>query len=231
MRVRALLTAWGLLVALLAPALLVATVPADATTTGPARAALTKTEAKQLAKAGVLTRSDLPNYDVERGTRDAADDEFDAALYACLGAKVPKYLARNPGRSFTLGALTIESLADVLTTPRQARADFSLLKSRKGPLCYQKVFGEFLGRLGEVRTLTVTRVPVVVANAQDAFAYRVDAAFVIDGDELTLAGYLLAARVGATEVIVSPGRYNGGSASLKQARSLANKAAKRVAAI
>lgn len=226
MRVRALLTAVGL-----ASAMVVTTLPAQAATSRSGQGGITKTEAQRLAKAGVLTKSDLPSYDVERSTRDASDDEFDAALYACLGTKVPKYLARNPGRSFTLGALTIDSTADVLTTARAAKADFSRLKSKQGPVCYQKVFAEFLGRFAEVQSLTVKRVPVVVANAQDAFAYKVDAALLIDGDELTLAGYLLAARVGPTEIIVSPGRYNGGSASLKQTKSLANKLAKRVAAI
>lgn len=226
MRVRTLLTAAGV-----ATALLATTLPADAATTRPPQSAITRTEAQQLAKAGVLTKSDLPKYDVERRTRDASDDEFDAALYACLGAKVPKYLARNPGRSFILGALTIDSTADVLTTARAAKADFSRLKSKKGPACYQKVLGEFLGRFAEVQSVTVKRVPVVVANAQDAFAYKVNAALLIDGDELTLDGYLLSARVGPTEIIVSPGRFNGGSASLKQTKSLANKVAKRVAAI
>ena len=226
MRVRALLTAGGL-----AAALLATTLPADAATTQPAQPGITKAEAQRLARAGVLTKSDLPKYDVQRSTRGAMDDEFDAALYACLGAKVPTYLARNPGRSFTLGALTIDSSADVLTTTRQAKADFSRLKSKKGPACYQEVLNEFLGRLGEVQSLTVKRVPVVVANAQDAFAYKVDAALLIEGEQLTLAGYLLAARVGPAEIVVSPGRYNGGSASLKQTRSLANKVAKRVGAI
>ncbi len=40
---------------------------------------------------------------MEMATRDASDDEFDAALYECLGVKTPKYAARNPGKSYTRG--------------------------------------------------------------------------------------------------------------------------------
>lgn len=227
MRRRVLLTAGGLVAALLAMGL-----PVAATTTQPAQPGITRTEAQELGRAGVLTTSDLPTYDVARGTRDASDDEFDEMLYTCLGVKVPRYLARKPGRSFTLGNLSIESSADVLATVRQARADMAAVGSKKGAACYQRLFAEGYAEQGiDVQSLSVKKIPVTVAHAEQAFAFRLTGIFTVEGNQLLLDGLLVAARVGQTEIVVAPARFGGGTPSLRQARMLTNKLAKRVAAV
>lgn len=223
---RPLLTG-ALAVALVAPAL-----PAQAETGSTTRPAITRTEAQQRAKAGVLTRADLPQYEVERNTRDATDAQFDVALYKCIGVKAPKYLARNPGRSFTSGSLSIDSSADVVATVKAATADMKAVGSKKGAACYEGFLKQYFVEQGaEVESFSVTKIPVAVANADQAFAFRITGAFSVEGTPLLLEALLVAARVGQTEIVVSPGRFGGGMPSLKQSKALTNKLAKRVAAI
>lgn len=227
MRVRAVLTA-----GCVAAGLLAAGLPAGAASAAPTAATITKTEAQKLARAGVLTRSDLPKFDVTRDIRGAEDDEFDARFYRCLGVKMPKYLVRDPGRSFDLGSLSIESSADVLATVRQARADIKAVGSKKGATCFQQLLLEAYAEQGtEVQSLSIKKIPVTVANADQAFAFRLQATFSFEGDPVLVDGLLLGARVGQTEISLAPGRFGGGTPSLKQARALVNKLAKRVAAI
>lgn len=226
MPLRPLLIAGTLAAALVAPVL-----PAEAVTTTPVQPTITKTEAQQLSKAGVLTRSDLPQYEVERNTRDATDAQFDIALYKCIGVKGPKYLARNPGKSFTAGNLSIDSSADVLATVKQATADMKAVGSKKGAACYEGFLKQYFVEQGaEVQSFSVSKIPVTVANADQAFAFRITGNFSVEGTPLLLEALLVAARVGQTEIVVSPGRFGGGTPSLKQSKALTNKLCKRVAA-
>lgn len=82
----------------------------------------------------------------------------------------------------------------------------------------------------EIESLSVKRVPLAVANADQVIALRLTGAFSVEGDPLLLDGLIVVARVGRTQVVVAPGRYGGGTPSRKQARVLTNTVAKRVAA-
>jgi hypothetical protein len=226
MRARAALT-----MGCLAASLLAAGLPAGAASAAPAAAGITKVEAQKLARAGVLTKSDLPKYDVERSTRDASDEEFDARFYQCLGVKAPKYLVRNPGKVYTLGNLSIDSYADVVASVRQARDDVKAVGSKKGAACYEQFMTEGAAEQGvEITSLSVKRIPFTVANADQAIAFRMTGVFSVEGNPLLLDGLVVVARVGQTQVVVAPGRYGGGTPSRKQARALTNKVAQRVAA-
>ncbi len=227
MRVPAVLIAAGL-----AAALVTTAVPAEATSTAPTRAEITKTEAQRLAKAGVLTKADLPQYEVERNTPDANDAQIESGLYRCIGVRAPKYLARNPGKSFTSGNLTIDSSADVLASVKQATADMKAVGSKKGAACYEGFFKQYFVEQGaEVQSFSVRKIALTVANADQAFAFRIRGTLSVEGTPLLLEALLVAARVGQTEIVVSPGRFGGGTPSLKQSKALTNKLAKRVAAI
>lgn len=218
-----------LMVGALAAALVAPVLPAEAVTTTPVQPTITKTEAQRLSKAGVLTKSDLPRYEVARNTRDATDKQYDIALYKCIGVRAPSYLVRNPGRSFTLGNLSIDSSADVLGSVKQATADMKAVGSKKGAACYESIFRELFAKQGaDVDSVSVKKIPVTVANAPQAFAFRITAVFSFEGNPVMLDGLLVAARAGQTEIVVSPGRFGGGPPSLKQARALVNKLAKRV---
>ncbi len=120
----------------------------------------------------------------------------------------------------------------MLATVKLAKADFKALKSTKGPTCYGQVLRGFLEKNTDgVESFSIKPVAAKVAGAEGVFAYKIAATFSAQGVPYTLAGLLLAARVGQTELIVSPGRYNGGTPSLKQSQSLATKLVKRAQAV
>lgn len=88
--------------------------------------------ALQLAKAGVLKRSDLPGFSAQSTKAEPEDAADERALYKCLGAKVPTFAARNLGLVFTKDAVQIDSSADVLTPVSKAKADLKLQASACG---------------------------------------------------------------------------------------------------
>lgn len=238
MRLRGLL-AIGCAFALVSPL-----TSADASVVGAAvsevqeQSAITKARAKALAKAGVLKKGDLPGFAAERISREPGDAADARALYACLGAKVPKFAARNLGLTFTKDALQIDSSSDVLASVSKAKADLKLQASKKAPRCIKERLAALLEQEGvEIESLSVKPVDVKVKGADGASAYRYGAVVTLQGTELRLTGFLLTARVGQTEIFVSPGifvdpaDYSGPKPSLKQSVALARIAAKRVAAV
>lgn len=194
-------------------------------------AAISKDRAKKLAKAGVLTKTDLKGWTQEAAESDPDDAADTKAYYKCLGAKVPTYLAKNKGYSYSKDPVIIDSSAQVVSSVTAANADLKAIKSSKAPACYEKQLTVAIERAGaKVKSMSVKAVTVSVKGADGAHAFQIKA--VLDfGDQLaTLNGYDLSVLVGQTEIAVSPGRYDGKSPTLKQSTDLAAVATKRVRA-
>lgn len=206
-------------------------VAASASPSDQAAAAIGKTQAKKLAKAGVLTKADLPGYSAEAQTEDAGDVADEKAYFKCLGAKYPAFLARNLGYTYTKGELNIDSSADVASSVSTAKADLKAIKSSKAPACYKKGIVAFLKRSGfTVKSASVERSAVTVKGADGATAFHIRAEILLGDMAFKLDGYDVSVLVGQTEITVSPGRLDGKEPSLKQSVALAEKVAKRVRA-
>lgn len=223
MRARVAAAAWILLLPL--------SVPGAASAWDQTADGISKTQAKKLAKAGVLTTKDLPGYTAEALTEDAGDVADEKAYFKCLGAKYPTFLARNLGLTYSKGELNIDSSADVASSVSAAKADLKAIKSSKAPACYKKGITAFLKRTGfTVKSVSVERSSVTVKGADGATAFHIRAEIQFQDMLFRLDGYDVSVLVGQTEITVSPGRLDGKAPSLKQSVALAEKVAKRVRA-
>lgn len=225
MRLRVAMTAGALTASLLAMSL-----PAEAAPSDTAQIAVTKAKAEKLAKAGVLTKNDLKTFRSEANEGDSTD--YEASLYECLGAKVPTYVAKNPGRTFEKRALTIDSSAYVVNTKKAAKADFRAVMTKKGDNCIARSFRAAFEQEGAtVDSVKVRRFAVSVAGADVAFGQRYTMSGSFDGFPFVVAGLSVNALVGQTELSVGPTRYDGKDPNLTQAQSLIAKLVKRVRAV
>jgi hypothetical protein len=209
--------------ALIAPA-------ATAAATGSAPA-ITAAKAKKLARAGVLTAADMPGYTGTRNPYDPTDAADDKAFYACLGAKVPTYVARNRGASYEKGPRSMDSSSYVLPSVKAAKADLKASTSAKVPGCMKQALKRSVEREGAtVRSVTVKKVPVTVAGADGAFAYRIVLDAQVDDILIRIAGFQVGVLVGQTEISLSPTVVNGPPSGLKKAATLGATLVKRVRA-
>jgi hypothetical protein len=203
---------------------------ATAAVASPAHAAVSTATAKKLSKAGVLTKSDLKGYTTSAQQETASDEKIEAALYKCLGVKVPKYVTRNFGTAFTSadGALEIDSNADVAKSAAAGQSDVKALKLSRAPGCVKKYFQASIAEAGgSFSSLSVKLVKVSVSGADAVAAFHVVGA----AGPIKLNGYQLAVLAGQTEINVSPVRYDGKDPGLKQATALAKTVVKRVKAV
>jgi hypothetical protein len=206
-------------------ALTVLAVPATANA-----ATLSTSQAKKLAKAGVLTPKDLKGWQFEAPDVDPSNTTDEAALYKCLGLSKPSFTTRNRGYAISSPTqpLEIDSSADVASSTAKATAYVKALQSAKGAGCVRKIFVAEFTHLGapEVK-VSVKAVPITVARADR------DVAFHIVGSVagVSFDGYLIDAVVGRTEISVSPARFDGSKPSLSQSRALTETLVKRVRAI
>lgn len=206
-------------------ALAVLAVPATA------QAATTSTgHAKKLAKAGVLTAKDLKGWEFEAITAAPTDAKEEAALYKCLGLAKPSFTARNLG--YDIGGTTgfIDSSADVASSIARAKAYFKAMQSKKGAGCVQKFMTTQLidqGAPPAQISVSVKAVPITVKKADQDLAFHV----VESLGGVTLNGYVIQARVGQTEITVSPVQVDGTNPSLAQGKSLIETVVKRVHAL
>lgn len=225
MRLRVAMTAGALTASLFAVAL-----PAEAAPADTAQVAITKAKAEKLAKAGVLTKNDLRTFRSEVNEGDSP--EYAASLYECLGAKVPTYVAKNPGRTFEKRALTIDSSAYVVNTKKAARADFKAVMTKQADRCIARSFRVAFEQEGAtVDSIKVRRFAVSVAGADIAFGQRYTMSGSFDGFPFVVVGLSVNALVGQTELSVGPTRYDGRNPNLTQAQSLVAKLVKRVRAV
>lgn len=225
MRLRVALTAGALTASLFAMSL-----PAEAAPSDTGQVAITKAKAEKLAKAGVLTKNDLKTFRSEVNEGNSA--EYQASLYECLGAKMPTYVAENPGRTFEKRALTIDSSAYVVNTKKAAKADFKAVMTKKGDNCIARSFRVAFEQEGAtVDSVKVRRFAVSVAGADIAFGQRYTMSGSFDGFPFVVVGLSVNALVGQTELSVGPTRYDGKDPNLTQAQSLIAKLVKRVQAV
>lgn len=225
MRLRVAVTAGAL-----AASLFAISPPAEADPGATAQPVITKAKAEKLAKAGVLTRNDLTTFRSEVNEGDSA--EYEASLYKCLGAKVPTYVAKNPGRTFEKRALTIDSSAYVVNTKKAAEADFKAVMTKRGDSCIARSFRVAFEQEGAtVDSVKVRRFAVSVAGADIAFGQRYMMSGSFDGFPFVVLGLSVNALVGQTELSVGPTRYDGRDPNLTQAQSLIAKLVKRVRAV
>ena len=225
MRLRVAMTAGALTASLFALSL-----PAEAAPADTAQVSITKAKAEKLAKAGVLTKNDLRTFRSEVNEGDSP--EYAASLYECLGAKVPTYVAKNPGRTFEKRALTIDSSAYVVNTKKAARADFKAVMTKTADRCIARSFRVAFEQEGAtVDSIKVRRFAVSVAGADIAFGQRNTMSGSFDGLPYVVVGLSINALVGQTELSVGPTRYDGRNPNLTQAQSLVAKLVKRVRAV
>jgi hypothetical protein len=206
-------------------ALTVLAIPATANA-----ATLSTSQAKKLAKAGVLTQKDLPGWEFEATEVAPTDAADEAALYKCLGLSKPSFTARN--RGYDIGGSTgfIDSSADVAPSTAKAKAYLTALQSKKGASCLKKQIVAQFVQLGASATdfkVTVKAVPIIVAKADQDVAFHIVETF----SGITIDGYQIEARVGRTEISLSPATMDGTKPSLAQGTSLTEKLVKRVRAI
>jgi hypothetical protein len=201
-----------------------------ATATAATAHTLSASEAKKLAKAGVLTTKDLKGWEFEPVEVGATDDKDEAAMYKCLGLSKPSFTARN--RGYDIGSADrprfIESSADVVSSISAAKAYFTALQSKKGAGCVKKlIVGALSDQGAPVVAVSVKAVSITVSGADMGVAFHIVEAskgFVLDG-------YLIQALVGRTEITVSPVQIGGGTPGLSQGRSLTRTVVKRVRAL
>lgn len=227
MRARVLLTTGCVLAALLSPTAAVATGNAAG------QPAVSKEKAQKLAKAGVLTKKDMTGFTAEKNTADPTDAEDEAWYYACLGGKgVPTYVARNHGFSYSKGAQTLDSSADVVKSAKIGKADFKLVAGKKAPGCMKKAFARGLEREGgAIESVKIKKIAVDVEGADLAIGYRYDILASIQGVLIRLVGHDLYVLVGPTEITLSPGRFDGKMPGLAKSEALAEKLVARVKAV
>ena len=162
-------------------------------TTGP----LTAAQAKTLAAAGVLLATDLPGWTVATRAADAEDDEADHAIKKCLRLPETPYLARDSGRSFDQGGVSINSKAEVTTSLDQATAELTARQGPDGARCFR----EYLAVPGGGE-LILESVPVTVTGADRVIVFRV----VLSGSgptgPVSAGGFQLLAQVGQVEISV-----------------------------
>ncbi len=123
----------------------------------------------------MLKKTDLKGFEAERQTTDPSDAEGDASLYECVGAKIPTYLAENPGFAFTKSDLEIGCWASQFRTAFEAEG-----------IAIDKA--------------SVKLVKVEVAGADSALAYEYDIAGSLAGSPVGLRGFAVNALVGQTEL-------------------------------
>jgi hypothetical protein len=196
-----------------------------------AHAAMTATEAKKLAKAGVLNpKKDLKGWEFEAAEVAPTDPEDEAAMYKCLGLSTPSFTARTRGYDIGSGTLPrfIESSADVTSSTAKAKAYFKAMQSNKGAGCVKKFLTAQLIHEGAPSPkVSVKAVPITVSKADKDVAFH----FVESAAGVTYDGYLIQALVGRTEITISPVQVADGKPSLSQGRSLTETLVKRVCSI
>lgn len=225
MRLRAVLTAGALTASLLATGL-----PVHAATSDPAQVSVTKAKAQKLAKAAVLTKSDLAAF--RSSPSEPNTPEYETELAECLGVKIPTPVAENPGLSFEKGAQTIDSTAYVLSTGKAAKADFNAFMTKKADNCVAKSFrAGFEAEGATVDSVRVRRFALSVPGADAAFGQRYTISGSFDGFAFQVVGLSLNIRIGPTQFSVGPTRYDGKDPNLTQAQGLVAKLVKRVRAV
>lgn len=193
-------------------------------------AALTAAQARQLAAAAILRRSDLPGYAAKPESHTAQDVSDENSGRACLGLPTPvHYLARNFGIGFSKGATEVDSSADVAVSVTQARRELRALTSPKETRCFKRQIGPALASNGlSVKSFSTTLTHAVVPGADGVFAYRFAIKAAASGRQLNLEGYEVGALVGQVEIDVTVTGVPPLSVTFKQAQRLTAVAASRV---
>lgn len=194
------------------------------------QSAITKSQAKKLAKAGVLKTGDLPGFKSTKRQVDPAIEDDEAALYECMGAPVPTYVVENPGLSFRKGPREITSRASVVDTVKHAKQDLKAYRSTKSAACYKQALISALEEQGVViDTVSLKLVKAAVGGASGAFAYKYGVSGTVQGVRVQLRGFDISALLGQTELSVNTMRYDGAMPKLAEAVSLMEIAVARVA--
>ncbi len=187
-------------------------------------------KATQFADAGVLLAADLPGFTGETQAIDTSDDRAEEALYTCLRAPRPTYVARNPGSVWTKGAQRIASAADVLTSPKAAKQDLIASKSGLAPTCFREyLLGQLAGD-GMSVSAQSDGLPVTVKGSDGAFAVKVTISVSDANTSTKLIGYLVGTVVGSVQISVLSLQTDGSTPTLAEAARLAGLAVARVKA-
>jgi len=210
--------------------LAVGTVPMVA---GNANAAVSKTHAKHLAKAGVLTKKDLPGWtatpDAGDGPFTAGDDVIDKQVTKCLGATEPKVIVENAGLDFAKGLQEIDSSSSVVKSAKSAAAYLKASTSAKGAACFTKYFPAAMKNEGvTVSHLSVKAVRVKVSGADHAAGLHIIATITTPQGPVPLEFNQLGALVGATEIDLTGVGFAHKAPKFSQLEGLAHKLVKRV---
>jgi hypothetical protein len=152
-------------------------------------------------------------------------DQIQLATKSCLRRPLTAYQARNPGRSFKRDGVEITSKAEVTATEEQSEGDLKAMQSSDGARCFRKALLEVAPDDVE---LNVHAVPVEVAGADQAVAYRISY-LVEDDDGYSGGGYQIIALVDQTQIWLdsSEGSENP-TFSLARLTALAQKLVQRV---
>lgn len=202
---------------------------ATPSTASGADAPMTDLRARMLAVAGVLQPTDFPGYDTEVQEDDETDAFFDTAMYKCLGAKQPTYLAENPGKSYTKDGTEIISSVDVVRTAKEALADLRVFTGGKGESCLEQTTKALAGSMGvTVTEFDITMSPVTVKGADEAFKVFIKMTLSGPGGSLSSSGWTIGAVVGGTQIGMDVSSEDGDTPKLGRAVELAELAVKRV---
>jgi len=164
-------------------------------------AALTAQEAKSLAAAAILRAADMPGYTAKPGTHDASDASSEAAEQRCLGLPPQQFRARDFGTMFTKGDLEVDSSADVASSVQDARQQLAAITGSKAKACLKQTIDALVHSSGgTVRSFSAQLVPVTIADADAAFAYRLSVQAAFNGQAVTIGGYEVGTLVGPVEV-------------------------------
>jgi hypothetical protein len=170
--------------------------------TAPTPTPLTATQAKALAAAGVLTADDLPGYTAKAGSADDPADQ--AALDACFGIPKTTYLAQDPGKEFTKGALEIDSSVDVVSTVAMAKAEMDAGAGPKGVGCIKSEGSKGAAKDGLTGAqVSATPQTLTVPGADQVLYFDLVLTGTSDGQQVEVHGSEAIARVGQTQIQLS----------------------------
>ena len=193
-------------------------------------APMTDLRARMLAVAGVLQPKDFPGYTTEVQEEDETDRAFDAAMYKCLGTKMPTYLRENPGKSYKKDALEITSSVDVVSTAEEALADLRVFTSGKGESsCLKQTSEAMFETMGVTASgFEVKMSPATVKGADEAFKVWMAMTLSGPGGQMSISGWTVGAVVGGAQLGVDTSSEDGNAPKLSQAIELAELAVQRV---
>ncbi len=193
--------------------------------------ALSLSFAKRLAAAGILLSSDMSGFTRATQAHDETDTLTERVTKDCLDLALTAYQTRNFGYTYRDDGVDVSTNTEVVATREQARSELNALRSSDGPRCFRDALLEVAP---EGVDLDVKLIPVIIAGADKAVAYRIS--FTLEGedvdDDVHGSGYNVVALVGQTEIWLdtSEGRKTP-KFSLAKLTALAEKLVRRVKAV